>query len=102
MIGRTDLSAIDTDYFSIIGIKEYTLVLRSRNTGHDWYLLEQVYNGHRTFLIHHRHDATKPYHPQTNRPTIEACCEYIKGHDAFHLERTRKKTLRRLRRIRTA
>ena len=91
MVEWTDLQAIDQDYFDIIGVKEYSLVLHSRNTGHDWYLLEQEYNGCRTFLIHPRHHPTDPFHPQKNKPTIEACCEYIMSHDASHLERTRKK-----------
>lgn len=102
MIDSNDLAAINNYYFEVIGVKEYSLVLRSKNTGHYWYLLEQEYNGNRTFLIHHRHDASKPYHPQKNRPSIEACCEYIMSHDSFHLDRARKKEQRRLRRIHIA
>ena len=102
MLERTDLQVIDKDYFDIIEAKDYSLVLRSKNTGHYWYLLEQEYNGNRSFLIHHKHNASKPYHPQKNRPSIEACCEYIMSHDAFHLDRVRKKDQRRLRRIHTA
>ena len=96
MIERTDLQAINTEYFDIVGLKEYSLVLRSKNTGHYWYLLEQEYNSCRTFLIHHKHHAADAYHPQKNRPTIEACCEYIMSHDVLHLERTRRKAERRL------
>ena len=102
MLERTDLLAIDKDYFDFIEAKDYSLVLRSRNTGHYWYLLEQEYNGSRSFLIHHKHNASKPYHPQKNRPSIEACCEYIMSHDAFHLDRARKKERRRQQRIYTA
>ena len=99
MIDRTDLQSVDTEYFDTLSATEYVLVLRSRSTGHYWYLLEQEYNGCRTFRIHHKHRASDSYHPQKNRPTIVACCEYIKNHDAFHLERTRKKKQHSLRRI---
>ena len=98
MIDRMDIAAIDNEYFEIIGEKEYTLVLKSRNTGHYWCLLEQAYNGHRTFLISHRHSEKDPYHHQTNRPSVSVCCKYIQAHDAYHLERERKKTERRARR----
>lgn len=99
MIDRNDLAVLDTDYFEIKEIKEYSLVLQSKNTGHYWYLLEQDYNGNRSFLIHHRHSTTKAYHTQKNRPCIYSCCEYIKDHDAFHLERKKKKEARHRKRF---
>ena len=102
MLGNTDIRLIDTGYFDIIDVKDFSLAIRSRITGHEWYLLEQECNGHRTFQIRHRHHGTDPYHPQKNRPTIESCCEYIMEHDAFHLERIQKKEQRRLRRFRSA
>ena len=49
MITKNDLAAIDTYYFDVIGVKEYSIELRSKNTGHYWYLLERVYNGQRSF-----------------------------------------------------
>lgn len=98
MIDRIDIEAIDKEYFEITGKKEYTLVLRSRNTGHHWCLLEQVYNGRRFFKISHRHHPSDPFHRQKSRPSIESCCEYIRSHDAYHLERERKKEERRMHR----
>ena len=99
MIDNQDIESIDTEYFDIKEKRTYSLVLQSRNTGHYWYLLERVYNDHRSFLIYHKHDIAKAYHPQKSRPSISACCEYIKEHDAFHLERVKKKNERRERRI---
>ena len=98
MIDRIDIEAIDKKYFEITGKKEYTLVLRSRNTGHHWCLLEQVYNGRRSFQISHRHHVSDPFHLQKNKPTVEECCAYIRSHDTYHLERERKKEERRMRR----
>lgn len=98
MIDRIDIEAIDKAYFEITGKKEYTLVLQSRNTGHYWCLLEQVYNGHRFFQISHRHHVSDPFHLQKNKPTVEECCAYIRSHDTYHLERERKKEERRMRR----
>ena len=99
MIDSTDLAAIDANYFDIIGTKDYLVVLRSRDTGHYWSLLEQEANGHRTFLISHKHNAADQFHSQKNKPSINACCEYIMDHDAFHLDRKRKQKESRLQRL---
>lgn len=99
MIENTDVGTVDTDYFDIISARDYTIVLRSKCTGHYWHLLEQQANGHRTFSICHRHNPVDSYHPQTNRPSIAECCRYIIDHDAYHIERVRKQKERRLRRL---
>ena len=98
MIDSIDISAVDVGYFETIEIKEYTIVIRSLSTGHYWCLLEQIYNGCRTFQILHKHKEAEPYHPQKNRPSVLACCAYIQSHDAYYLERERKKKERRMRR----
>ena len=95
MIGQADIIEIDRSYFEIVEKRDFVLVLRSLSTGHYWCLLEQIYNGCRTFQILHKHKEAEPYHPQKNRPSVLACCDYIKSHDAFHLERERKKKDRR-------
>jgi len=99
MITTTDLDRIDTSYFQIIEVKEYTLVLRSRNTGHYWSLLERIANGCRTFVISHKHHDRDPYHFQVIRGSadggIGAAVEYIMHHDEEHLCRLREKEIRR-------
>lgn len=95
MIDRIDIEAIDKEYFEIMEIKDYILVLRSRNTGHFWSLLEQEYNGCRTFQIRHKHKEEAPYHSQKNRPSVAACCDYIKSHDAYQLKKDCEKKKRR-------
>ena len=95
MIDKTDIYGIDRNYFDIIGEKDYGIVLRSQCTGHYWYLLEQEYNGHKSYQIYHRHHASNPYHLQKNRPTVEDCCEYIRSHDAYHLQKMKRKEERR-------
>lgn len=50
-------------------------------------------------MISHRHNGAGPYHLQTSRPTVAECCSYIMQHDAFHIERERRKKERRLRRL---
>ena len=91
MIAHNDIEDIDISYFDILEKKDYGIVLRSHATGHYWYLLEQVYNQHRSFQIYHKHNSTDPYHLQRNRPSITACCDYIRSHDSFHLRRLEKK-----------
>ena len=99
MIDNNDIASIDTEYFDIKEKRAYSLVLQSKNTGHYWYLLERIYNGKQSFSIYHKHNVGDAYHPQKSRPSISACCEYIKEHDTFHLERVKRKNERRERRI---
>ena len=96
MIVQADIDDIDREYFELVGKKDYTIVLRSKSTGHYWCLLEQVYNGHRFFLISHKHHLADPYHRQKNRPTVEACCEYIRSHDFYQMEKDRRKEKNRM------
>ena len=91
MITTVDLSAIDSTYFQIIDVNAARIVFRSLSTGHFWCLLERTANGRRSFQIQHRHGNFGPYHIQKQRSSIEACCDYIANHDAFHIERERKK-----------
>jgi hypothetical protein len=96
MIEQSDIEIVDKEYFEIIGKKPYTLTIRSRSTGHYWCLLEQVCNNHRTFRIGHKHKEIDPYHYQRNKPSVAACCEYIRSHDEYHIKKERKKKERRL------
>lgn len=98
MIEIEEIQEIDEQYFLILARNPYCILLRSRSTGHYWHLLERLSNGHRTFVISHRHHVSDPFHIQKNRPSIKSCCEYIQGHDTYHLERERKKIERRMRR----
>ena len=99
MITSADISSIDTSYFEIAEVKDYTLTLRSKNTGHYWALLERIANGHRTFLISHRHHEKDSYHFQNIRGnadgSIHAAIEYIMHHDEDYISRLREKELRR-------
>lgn len=95
MIEQADIEFIDENYFKIIERRDYTIALQSRNTGHYWFLLERMANGHRTFMISHKHHTAVPYHLQTYRPSVEDCCAYIRDHDTYHLERTKRKDERR-------
>ena len=99
MITSADISSIDTSYFEIVEVKDYTLTFRSANTGHYWALLERMANGHRTFLISHRHHEKDPYHFQKIRGSADggsnAAIEYIMHHDEDYISRLREKELRR-------
>ena len=97
MIEPADIEAIDKQYFEIIRMNSYYVTLRSRNTRHEWHLLERIANGHRTFVISHRHKASEPFHLQRNRTTIKDCCAYIKSHDAFQMQKDTSKEERRRR-----
>ena len=98
MIEQSDIEIVDKEYFEIVEIKDFILVLQSRNTGHYWCLLERIYNGCRTFQISHRHHPSDPFHRQKSKPSIETCCDYIKSHDAYQLVKEHKKAERRQRR----
>ena len=91
MINSKDLKLLDKNYFDIIATSTYYVVLRSKNTGHLWHLLERDLNGHKSLVISHSHHASSPYHLQTNKPSIEACCEYIKNHDVYQLRKNQER-----------
>lgn len=99
MIGPSDLAAIDRQYFEVIGNNDYCITLRSLNTMHEWHLLERIANGCTTYVISHRHGPSGPYHLQRTMPTVESCLDYIKNHDAYHLEKIRKQKELRLKRL---
>lgn len=99
MIVPSDLAAIDRQYFEVIGSNEYCITLRSRNTLHEWHLMERVANGNTAYVIRHRHGPSGPYHLQRTMPTVESCLDYIKNHDAYHLEKIRKQKELRLKRL---
>ena len=99
MIEPVDLVAIDSHYFDIIGTGDYNVTLRSWNTRHEWHILERIANGHRIFVISHRHKHSDPFHMQRTRSSIDACCAYIKDHDEYYLEKVRRQKERRLRRL---
>ena len=100
MITPKDLRSIDRTYFDVIETTPFYLVLRSKNTGHFWYLLEQEYRCFRSFKVSHKHHKADSYHPQTCSASVEDCCLYIKRHDAYHLKRVRRKQLKRMKRLR--
>ena len=95
MLTTADLSGIVPELFQILDANEARVVLRSHSTGHYWCLLERGANGIRSFQIQHRHGNSGPYHIQTYRPSIEACCAYIMDHDVFHIEREMAKREKR-------
>lgn len=95
MLTADVLSVIDSNYFQIVDANEARIVIRSLSTGHYWCLLERIANGSRSFQIQHRHGNRGPYHIQTYRPSIEACCAYIMDHDVFHIEREMAKREKR-------
>lgn len=91
MISKKQIATIDTSYFFLLEATSFFIVLQSKNTGHYWYLLETMAAGHTSFRIQHKHHRTDPYHPQASAPSIEAACQYICAHDAFHIERNKIK-----------
>ena len=91
MISKHQINGIDKSYFSILEATPFYLVLQSKNTGHYWHLLESTAAGHISFRIQHKHHRTDPYHPQASARSIDAACQYIKRHDAFHQERKKLK-----------
>ena len=99
MVTIEDRAIIDQTYFEIIGTNDFCITLRSRNTGHEWHLLERIANGNRIFVISHRHGPSEPFHLQRSRPTVGACCDYIMDHDRYHLEKVRKQKEQRLKRL---
>lgn len=100
-ISKKELSAVDAMYFDVVEATPFYILLCSKNTGHYWHLLECDMNGHTSYRIYHKHKAQDSFHAQTSRPSIEAACRYIQGHDAFHIWRKKKKAQNRKKSMKT-
>ncbi len=60
--------------------EEYDVTIRSKNTGHIWYIHNPEYPGEGECIIFHKHRASQPYHQHGRARSLGQAVKSIKGH----------------------
>lgn len=94
MFDARDYECLDPNYFQIINVNEYDLTVKSRNTGHYWYLHNPEYPERGTVIIFHSHHADRTgrirYHLHGRANTLRQAVRSIRGHDRWHMNGRRR------------
>ncbi len=90
---QQDINSIDTDYFKIESKGSGCIVIQSKNIGHFWAISGAGYGN--VVNLQHKHKKTDQWHPQAfhigSRHTLTGAFEEIKHHDAYYLNKKRRK-----------
>lgn len=87
MFTQAELDGIDRKYFEVLKENPHAVTLRSRNTKHEWHLLDTTGTGWRSCRIFHRHHNFDPWHEHSPRPFIDIAIEGIYSHDVYWLNK---------------
>ena len=85
MFSNDDLMWLVPAYFSIITTDAYDVTIKSRNTGHYWYLHNLEYPDQGTVIIFHKHKTSHPYHQHGRANTLRQAVRGIRRHDKWQL-----------------
>lgn len=85
MITKTELKAIDSQYFDVLQMGCYTIYIQSKNTKHFWGIQIEEYLTFRHLKIYHKHNSHNEYHRHRDARSINAAIEHIYAHDAFQI-----------------
>lgn len=86
MFDATDLSALDSKYFSIIFTDAFDVTVMIRNTGHYWFIHNPEYPTPGTCIIFHKHKASHPYHQHGRASSLKQAVRSIKSHDRWQMK----------------
>ncbi len=87
MFSTEDLRCLDPDYFVIIYADLYDVTIKSKNTGHYWYLHNPEYPEDGTTIIFHSHKGIgrEPYHLHGRANNLKKAVRSIRSHDKWQL-----------------
>ena len=85
MFTEEQMSHIDTEYFEVLAEDPRNIVIKSRNTGHSWYLFHTDRTGHGAVWIFHRHHDEDMFHRHGSNYTLPLAIRDIQMHDEFQL-----------------
>lgn len=83
MFTEKELKNIDREYFKVIAVSTFAVTLESRNTRHQWHLISKECRTGMSCEVHHRHDPSKPWHPQWGSKRFPDVLDDIRWHDEF-------------------
>lgn len=82
MLKFTENISIDRNYFDVLDILSDQVVIKSKCTGHSWWL---IFMGGRYIDIYHKHKDRDKFHWHQSVLTFSDAVDEIKGHDEFQL-----------------
>lgn len=85
MFSEKELKKPDSGYFNIILADDRDVTIRSRNTGHYWYLHCTRYLQEESCVIFHKHKGSHPYHQHGRGSSLQQAIRQIQKHDIFQL-----------------
>ena len=87
MITKAELNLIDPQYFNVLHMSCYLVVLQSHNTGHFWRLECEVHSTFRHYRIYHKHNSFTcyTYHRHRDARNLATAIDHIKSHDSFQI-----------------
>jgi hypothetical protein len=85
MISKTELKAIDSQYFNVQQMESYTIYVQSKNTRHFWGIQVEEFPTFRHYRIYHKHNSYDEFHRHRDARSLSAAIDQIKSHDAFQL-----------------
>lgn len=85
MFSQQQLSSIDRNYFDVIIADPYDVTLRSKNTGHYWYLHNTGVPAEDSCLLYHKHQSFHPYHQQRRETHFRSAIKTIRSHDDYQI-----------------
>lgn len=90
MITKEELNELKESYFEVLQAGAFAIILKSKNTGHYWHLLEREYPTFRHFAIYHKHNADDVYHAQGTACDLATAVSGIMSHDEFQMNGRQK------------
>ncbi len=85
MFSTEDFKWLDPKYFNIITAGDYDVTVKSRNTGHYWYIHNPEYPEKGLVILFHAHTIERPFHYQRRESSLRTAVRYIKKHDRFQM-----------------
>ena len=87
MFTQKDLKGIDRSYFLVKTEGCYGVTLKSKCTGHCWYIENQDLGYFESCKIYHTHHEGTPMHEHGHGKTLYSCMRKIKSHDEYQLKK---------------
>lgn len=85
MFDTSDIQKLDRSYFDIIVQADYDVMIRSKNTGHIWYIHSPGIRKEGECIIFHKHKQFHPFHKHGKAYGLSQAVWQIKKHDVFQL-----------------
>lgn len=90
MFDTSDFDYLNPKYFIIVYTDAYDITLKSRNTGHYWYLHLSENPVKTQVIIYHKHEWARPYHFQKRVISVRQALQVIKSHDKWQIIQNKK------------